>query len=76
MRMRTRTTTSGNRVAFYRHHLNRRERGQWHHINPDMKRWRQGQILERVSEQAIAQGCEGWIVFDQNEVVAAQGFLV
>ena len=61
--------------SFYRYHLNRRERGQWHHCNPDMQKWRQGQIQERVSEEAIAQGYVGWLIFDGDEVMIGQGVL-
>ena len=42
---------------YYRYTLTNREHGQWHHCNPDMERWRQRQIVERVGDEGLlAQG--------------------
>ena len=59
----------------YRHTLTRRESSQLNHVNPDMARWRQGQILERISDEAIAGGYEEWRIFDRDERELAWGCL-
>ncbi len=58
---------------YYRHTLTKREHGQWHHCNPDMQRWRQTQLVERVGDEAHAVGYDSWLVFDTNEKLLAQG---
>ena len=50
-----------------------REDSQWHHVNPDMQRWRQNQIVERVGDEALAAGYDCWVLFDADEVMVAQG---
>ena len=57
----------------YRHTLTRRESSQWHHVNPDMARWRQYQILDRISDAAIEQGYEEWRILDVDERELAWG---
>ena len=56
-------------------HTAKREHGQWHHVNPDMQRWRQrqGQIVERAGDEALAAGYDSWLVFDVDEQMLAQG---
>ena len=58
---------------YYRYTLTKREHGQWHHCNPDMERWRQRQIVERVGDEALAAGYDSWLVFDTDEKMLAQG---
>jgi len=58
---------------YYRYTLTKRERGQWHHCNPDMQRWRQGQIVERVGDAALKAGYHAWLVFGVDEALIAQG---
>ena len=58
---------------YYRYTLTKREHGQWHHRNPDMERWRQRQIVERVGDEALAAGYDSWLVFDADETLLAQG---
>lgn len=57
----------------YRHTLTRRESGQWNHINPNMARWRQGQIVERISDAAIEAGFEEWELWTADERRLAWG---
>ncbi len=57
----------------YRHILTARESGQWHHCNPDMAKWRRNQIIERVSDDAIAMGYHEWRIYDNDERELAQG---
>lgn len=57
----------------FRYTLTKREHGQWHHVNPDMARWRQGQIVERVADAAHGAGRDRWLIFDCDEVMLAQG---
>ena len=42
--------------SHYRYTLTKREHGQWHHISPDMQRWRQREIVDKVSDEAMAAG--------------------
>jgi len=58
--------------AYYRYTLTQREHGQWHHRNPDMERWRQREIVERVGDEALAAGYDSWLVFDVDEKMLAQ----
>ena len=58
---------------YYRYTLTRREHGQWHHCNPDMERWRQRQIVERVGDEALAAGYDSWLMFDTDAGLLAQG---
>ncbi len=58
---------------YYRYTLSKREHGQWHHCNPDMERWRQTQIVERVGDDALAAGFDCWLVFDLDEKLLGQG---
>ena len=58
---------------YYRYTLTKREHGQWCHCNPDMERWRQRQIVERVGDEALAAGYDSWLVFDVEEGLLAQG---
>lgn len=58
---------------YYRYTLSKREHGQWHHCNPDMERWRQRQIVERIGDDALAAGYDAWLVFDSDEKLLAQG---
>ena len=58
---------------YYRHTLTKREHGQWHHANPDMVRWRQRQLVERIGDEALAAGYDSWLVFDVDEGLLAQG---
>ena len=58
---------------YYRYTLTKREHGQWHHCNPDIERWRQTQIAERVGDEALAAGYDSWLVFDTDEGLLAQG---
>ena len=60
---------------YYRYTLTNREHGQWHHCNPDMERWRQRQIVERVGDEALAAGFDSWLVFDTDEGLLAQGVM-
>ena len=53
--------------------LTKREQGQWHHCNPDMQRWRQAQLVERVGDDALAAGYDAWLVFDTDEKLLGQG---
>ena len=57
----------------FRYTLTRRKHGQWTHCNPDMQRWRQGQIIERVSYEAVERGYESWVVLGVDETMLAQG---
>ncbi|MDK1021713.1 MAG: hypothetical protein QGD90_08780 [Candidatus Hydrogenedentes bacterium] len=57
---------------YYRYPLSKREHGQWHHCNPEMQRWRQGQIIERVGDEALAAGYDSWLVFDLDEGLLAR----
>ena len=57
----------------YRHILTRRESSQRNHVNPDMARWHQDQIMDRVSDEAIATGFEEWRIFDADECELAWG---
>ena len=50
----------------YRHTLNRRQPGQCHRQNPNMAPSRQGQILERIIDDAIRLGHGEWRVIDVN----------
>ena len=61
---------------YYRYTLTNREHGQWHHVNPNMQRWRQGQIVERVGDEALAAGYDSWLVFDVDEGLLAQGVAI
>ena len=61
---------------YYRYTLTKREHGQWHHCNPNMERWRQCQIVERVGDEAHAAGYDSWLVFDTDEGLLAQGVAV
>lgn len=36
-------------------------------------RWRWSQIIERVSDEAIAVGCDQWRIFDVDKRELAQG---
>jgi len=65
------STTNFN--EYYRYTLTKCEHGQWHHVNPDMERWRQTQIVERVGDEALAAGYDSWLVFDPDEPLLAQG---
>ena len=58
---------------YYRYTLTKREHGQWHHVNADMERWRQRQIVDRVGDEALAAGYDCWLVFDVDEGLLAQG---
>ncbi len=60
---------------YYRYTLTKLEHGQWHHVNPDMQRWRQGQIVERIGDDALAAGLDSWLVFDTDEGLLAQGIV-
>lgn len=65
--------SSTNFSEYYRYSLTKREHGQWHHCNPDMVRWRQRQIVERIGDEAISAGYDSWLVFDPDEKMLAQG---
>ena len=65
--------SSTNFREYFRYTLTKREHGQWHHCNPDMERWRQRQLVERVGDEALAAGYDSWLVFDVNEGLLAQG---
>ena len=58
---------------YYRYTLTKREHGQWHHCSPDMQRWRQIQIVERIGDEAFTAGYDSWLVFDTDENLLAQG---
>jgi len=58
---------------YYRYTLAKREHGQWHHCNPDIQRWRQTQLVERIGDEAREQGRDCWLVFDTDEKLLAQG---
>ena len=58
---------------YYRYTLTKLEHGQWHHCNPDMQRWRQTQLVERVGDEALVAGYDSWLVFGTDEKMLAQG---
>lgn len=58
---------------YARYHLSRRDSGQWHHVNAEIAKWRQRQIVDRVSEDAVRDGCECWVLYDCDERMIAQG---
>lgn len=58
---------------YYRYTLSKREHGQWRHCNPNMERWRQSQIVERVGDDVLTAGYDCWLVFDVEEKLLAQG---
>lgn len=61
------------RMIPYHHTPTRRESSKRNHVNPDMARWRQYQILEVVSDAAIAAGFDEWRIFDVDERELAWG---
>ena len=47
---------------------------QWrHHVNPDIQRGRQQQIVDKVADEAYKGGYDCWVVFDADEAMVAQG---
>jgi len=65
--------SGGNFREYHRYYLNRRESGQWHHVNAEIAKWRQRQIVDRVSGDAERDGHEAWALFDADEKLIAQG---
>jgi len=57
----------------YRHTLSLRQSGQWQHQNPDLARFWQYQIMDRVSDAAIEHGYDQWRIFDVDAGELAWG---
>lgn len=57
----------------YRRTLTNWEHGQWHHCDPDSQKRRQGQIVNRVGNEAMAKGFASWVMLDVDETMLAQG---
>ena len=57
----------------FRYVLTERETKYWNHVNPDLQRWWQQNIVDKVSDAAIGAGYDEWFVFDSAETVLAQG---
>jgi hypothetical protein len=56
---------------FMRYHLSRMEHKQWHCPVRELQRYQQNQIMSHVSEIAIDDGYEGWLIYDADEVLAS-----
>jgi hypothetical protein len=56
---------------FLRYHLNRLEHKQWNCPVRELQRYEQNQIMSRVSEIAMDEGYEGWLIYDADEVLSS-----
>lgn len=65
------STDLNNYRRFFRYHLNRLEHKQWHCPVRELQRYEQNQIMVKVSELAVDEGYEGWLIYDADEVLAS-----
>jgi len=61
-----------NDSRFFRYHLNRLEHKQWNCPVRELQRYEQNQIMAEVSELALEEGYEGWMIFDADGVLASR----
>ena len=59
--------------AYYRRVLTSHESRMWHHVNPDMARWRRKVILEETGVAADKVGFDAFVIFDVDEGLLTQG---
>ena len=57
----------------YRYTLTKREMVFWNHVNPEIQRRWQKNIVDEVGDKAIELGHKEWFIFDVGEDVLAQG---
>ena len=59
--------------SYYRYVLTKRESVFWHHVNPELRKWKRTVIIEEAGAAADSAGFGAFVIFDVDETLLAQG---
>ena len=58
---------------YFRYYLSKRQSVFWHHVNPELRKWKRTVIIEEAGAAADSAGFGAFVIFDVDETLLAQG---